>query len=111
MLYAIIGLFAIAAIIGILILKNWLTSAETGRETVYAHGIFAALGLVLLIVAALQAGNNKLMTSVILFVIAAIGGFYMFIRDLKGKFSPTAVAIIHALLAVAGFLFLVFYVI
>ena len=36
-------MFALAAVAGFIILKDWLTSAETSRKTVYMHGIFAAL--------------------------------------------------------------------
>lgn len=111
MLYLIIGLFAVAAVLGILIFKNWLTSADTSRTVVYLHGIFAAVALVLLLVFALQHKVNTLQTSAILFVIAAIGGIYMFVRDLRGKFSPMWLATVHALLAVAGFLVLIFYVV
>jgi len=106
MLYVTIALFALAAILGILILKNWLTQATTSRTVVYAHGVFAALGLVLLIVLSLNNPGLGLTTSIILFVIAAVAGFYMFFRDLQGKFSPTALAIVHGLVAVAGFVFL-----
>ena len=111
MLYLIIGLFALAAVIGLLIFKNWLTNAKTSRTVIYLHGIFAATALVLLLVVALQNHVSALRTSVILFVIAALGGIYMFIRDLRGKFSPIWLATVHALLAVAGFLVLIFYVV
>ena len=106
MLYLTIGLFAIAAVMGIIILKNWLTSANTSRTVVYAHGIFAAIALVLLLVHTLRDPATGLKTSLILFVVAALGGFYMFFRDLKGKYSPVWLAVTHGLLAVAGFIFL-----
>jgi hypothetical protein len=111
MLYAIIGLFAIAAVIGLIILKNWLTAQNTSRATIYTHGIFAALGLVLLIVYYFQNEAKSLQTSIILFLVAAIAGFYMFFRDLKGKMSPTWLAIVHGLVAVAAFVFVVLMVI
>jgi hypothetical protein len=111
MLHAIIGLFAVAAVIGLIILKNWLTSQNTSRATIYAHGVFAALGLVLLIVYYFQNGVKTLQTSIILFLIAAIAGFYMFFRDLKGKMSPTWLAVVHGLVAVAAFVFIVLMVI
>jgi hypothetical protein len=110
MLYLTIALFAIAAIIGIIILKNWLTAASTSRGVVLAHGAFAALGLVLLVVYALQNPANYPKTSIILLVIGALGGFYMFAEDLRKKNSPIWLAVVHALLAVAGFLFLLFFV-
>lgn len=111
MLYLIIALFVVAAIFGIIIFKNWLTSANTSRTVVYLHGIFAATALVWLLVIALQNGAAGLQTAVVLFVVAALGGLYMFVRDLRGKFSPMWLATVHALLAVAGFLVLVFYVV
>lgn len=111
MLYIVIALFAIAAIIGLLILKNWLTSSDTPRSVVYAHGIFAAVALVLMLVWVLQHKEDKLWLSIFLFAIAAVVGFYMFLKDLKGKFSPVWMAVLHGLVAVAGFLFLLFYVI
>lgn len=106
MQYVTIVLFALAAVLGILILKNWLTQAETPRTVVYAHGVFAALGLVLLIVLAVGNPALGLTTSIVLFAIAAVAGFYMFVRDLQGKFSPTALAVVHGLVAVGGFVFL-----
>ena len=111
MLYLIIGLFAVAAVMGILIFKNWLTNAKTSRTVVYLHGLFAATALILLLVFALQNRVDRLQTSVILFVIAALGGIYMFVRDLRGKFSPMWLATVLALLAVAGFLVLIYYVV
>jgi NAD/NADP transhydrogenase beta subunit len=110
MLYTTIVLFALAAIVGFIILKNWLTSAETSRTTVYLHGIFAALALVLLVVYAFQNPANYPKASIVLFVIGALIGFYMFAEDLKKKFSPTWLAVVHALFGVAGFLLLLFFV-
>jgi hypothetical protein len=112
MLYLNIALFAIAAIIGLIILKNWLTSATTSRAVVYAHGIFAAGGLVLLFIYFMKNNNQQdIKTSLILFAVAAVAGFYMFFQDLKGKFSPTWLAVIHGLVAVVGFVFLLMAVI
>lgn len=105
MLYLTIGLFALAAGIGVVILKNWLTTTNTPRTVVYAHGLFAAVGLIFLLVHVLRHPSTALTTSLISFVVAALGGFYMFFQDLKGKFSPMWLALTHGLLAVAGFLF------
>jgi NAD/NADP transhydrogenase beta subunit len=110
MLYATIVLFALAAVVGFIILKNWLTSAETSRTTVYLHGVFAALALVLLVVYAFQNPANYPKASIILFVIGALLGFYMFAEDLRKKFSPTWLAVVHALFGVAGLLVLLFFV-
>lgn len=110
MLYVTIALFALAAIVGIIILKNWLTSANTSRTVVYLHGIFAAGGLILLIIFALQNPGNYPVASIVLFVIGALGGFYMFADTLRKKISPIWLAVVHALIGVAGFLMLLFFV-
>jgi hypothetical protein len=110
MLYTIIILFALAAVVGVVILKNWLTSAETSKSIIYLHGIFAAVALILLVVFAFQSPANYPKASIILFVIGALIGFYMFAEDLRKKFSPTWLAIVHALFGVAGFLLLLFFV-
>lgn len=110
MLYITIALFALAAVVGFIILKNWLTSTETSRTTVYLHGIFAAVALILLVVYAFQNPAHYPKISIILFVIGALIGFYMFAEDLKKRFSPTWLAIVHALFGVGGFLLLLFFV-
>ena len=110
MLYTIIVLFALAAVVGFIILKNWLTSANTSRTVVYFHGIFAAAALILLVVFAVQNPTNYPKISIILFVIGALVGFYMFAEDLKKRFSPMWLAIVHALFGLAGFLTLLFFV-
>ena len=111
MLYLTICLFTIAAVIGVVILKNWLTAGTTSRTVIYGHGIFAALGLGLLVMLIVNNPGAGYRNALVFFILAAFGGFYMFFRELKGKFSPTWLAIVHALLAVAGFVILLLMVI
>src|SRR3954464_13513061 len=108
--YITIVLFALAAILGVTILVNWLNKKDAPRGVVYSHGVFAAIALVLLIVYVVNHRTNAPTTSLILFVLAALGGFYMFTRDLNKKNSPIAVAVLHALLAVGGFVALLIFV-
>ena len=110
MQYITIALFALAAILGVTILVNWLNKKDAPRGVVYSHGVFAAIALVLLIVYVVNNPSNAPTTSLILFVLAALGGFYMFFRDLNKKNSPLAVAVLHALLAVGGFVALLIFV-
>lgn len=111
MLYAIIVLFALAAIAGLVILKNWLTNQNTSRALVYSHGLLAAVALVLLLIYYINNSVKSLEISLILFVLAALIGFYLFFRDLKGKMSSNWIAFIHALVAVVGFAFLILMII
>ena len=109
MIYAAIAFFAVAAIFGLINLKNLLAKTEIPKAVVYSHGLFAAIGLVILIVYAIQSPAHYPMVSIILFGTAALGGFYMFFRDLSKKGISLGIAVIHGLLAVAGFVMLLLF--
>ena len=109
MLYASIAFFALAAVAGLTILVSWLNKKNAPRMVVYTHGLLAATALVLLAVFSFNQPDNFPKYSLILFVIAALGGFYMFARDMRGKSSPMGLAGLHALLAIAGFVMLLFF--
>lgn len=106
MLYLIIGLFALAAVMGIINLKHWMGETKPPRGVVYAHGLFAASALVLLLIQAMKSDGAALRTSLIIFIIAALAGFYLFARYLKNKIGPGWLAMIHGLVAVVGFVLL-----
>ncbi len=110
MIYLTITLFVLTAILGLTILLNWLSKKEAPKGVIYSHGGIGATALVLLIVYAAQNPNNFPKASIILFVIAAVVGIYMFITDLRKKPHPIAVAFIHGLVAVSGFLTLLYFV-
>jgi hypothetical protein len=110
MIYLTIILFALSAVLGLMILVKWLTKKEASRAVVYSHGIVAALGLGCLIAYAIFNPESFPKASIVLFSVAAVAGFYMFFNDLAKKPSPMAVAFLHALVAVAGFLTLLFFV-
>jgi hypothetical protein len=110
MLYTTIALFALSAVLGLVILIKWLTKKDAPKAVVYSHGIVAAVGLALLVYYAIVNPNDFPKISIILFVIAAVAGFYMFFKDLAKKPSPMALAFIHALVAVVGFLALLIFV-
>ena len=76
------------------------------------HGLLAATGLVLLIAAALtQPGFGGLgLAALVIFVIAALGGFYLFAHHLRGRPLPSAVVLIHGGAAVVAFLALLAFI-
>jgi len=110
MLYATIVLFVISAVLGLSILVKWLTSKHASRAVIYSHGIVAAIALIILVVYALQNPTNFPKASILLFVIGALGGIYMFVDDLRKKNSPLWLAFVHALLAVGGLVTLLLFV-
>ena len=107
-IYTAIALFALAAILGMYLISFVLQSKETPKAFAFIHGLFAATALVLLIVHTVNT-NVDLIEAIVLFVIAALGGFIMIIRDLTGKSVPKSLAVVHGLLAVSGFIFLLVY--
>jgi hypothetical protein len=56
----------------------------------------------------MKQGDSLLLISLIIFVIAALGGFIMFGRDLSKRSVPKWLGVVHALAAVTGFVLLFF---
>lgn len=102
MIVTAVAFFALAAILGMLLLTFVLKGKETPKAVVFTHGPLAAIGLVLLIIYCFQEGPGPV-ESIILFAIAAAGGVIMLMRDLTGKTIPKWLAIVHGLVAVGGF--------
>jgi hypothetical protein len=107
-LYLIIGLFALGALIGMYLLALVLQKKETPKFVALIHGLFVATALILLIVYNVKYGPG-LMESIVLFVIAALGGAVLIVRDLTGKPIPKWLALAHGLIAIAGFVYLLVY--
>ena len=107
MIYLIIALFAVAAVIG-LILANAIIAKkpETPKPAVVAHGIFAVAGLGLLIYYMVENPESYPKAALIVFVIAALGGITLLVRDLQKKAGPVGLVVVHALVAVAAFVML-----
>jgi DMSO reductase anchor subunit len=108
MLYTIIAFFALAAILGMILLSYILRGKETPKGMALTHGPLAAIGLILLLVYTFNHRPGPVESTVLL-VIAAIGGIIVFARDITNKPVPKWLAIVHGLVAVAGFLFLLLY--
>lgn len=106
MLITTVILFALAAVFGLVLLTRVLKEEDTPKPVVYLHGLAAAVGLVLLIIAYFEQGDSLLMTSVIVFIVAALGGFVMFGRDLNRKSIPKWLALVHGGAAVVAFVLL-----
>ena len=109
MLYAVIVLFALAAVLGLVNIKNWLSDKDAPKAAIYIHGLFAATALVLLGIYSFQNPDHYPLAAVVLFLIAAVGGFYLFFTNMVRKTRPVGIAVIHALLAVTGFVVLLFF--
>lgn len=102
----IIILFATAASIGGYLLSYVLTNKETPKGVAIVHGLFAAIAIILLAFYSLS--HSGLFISLGIFVAAALGGLYLFTRDLISHKIPKPVALGHGLLAVIGLISLIY---
>jgi len=103
-----IGLFAIAAVGGVVM----AIMRFSGRELppmglAVVHGLFAAAGLVALIVGLMKFGYSiASLAALIGFVGAALGGFYLFSLHLKRTALPVSLVLVHGGFAVISFVLL-----
>ncbi len=108
LIYTAIMLFAIAAMIGLYMLILVLQNRPVPKGVAITHGLLAATALILLIVDMVKTGADTVQI-VVLFIITALGGIVLFARDVTGHSLPKSLAIVHGLLAVTGFVFLLVY--
>lgn len=104
--YAII-ILAIAAVGGLLMAAKILSGKQAPWFLSIIHALLGATGLILLSIAAVDSGwPGRLSASLALLVIAALGGFYLASYHLRGSLPAKGVVVIHAGVAVTGFLLL-----
>jgi len=107
MLLTSIILFAVAAVFGLTLIIPLLQNKSVSKSRAVTHGLFAAVALVILIIFSINSETGSPVASIVLFVIAALGGFVLFSKHLKnGNPGPKGLALVHAGAAVVGFLIL-----
>jgi len=107
---AAIIIFIIAALFGLVILTAVLRDRPTPKPFVIIHGPLAATAIVLLIIDVVKGHTEALLiASLIIFIIAALGGFVLYTLDTLKKRIPKPLAILHPLIAVAGLIVLIVY--
>ncbi len=109
MLFIAIALFAIAAMLGFYLLFYVLQNKNTPKGVAFTHGPAAALGLIILIVYAILYKPAPIV-SIIIFILAALGGIMLIYKDITGQAIPKSLAIGHGLTALTGFGFLIFFI-
>jgi len=102
--YAII-VFAIAAVGGLLLAARVLRDTFAPWVLSLLHALLGATGLVLLITLLIQGNEPRIvLIGFVLMLLAALGGFFLVSFHVRKKLPPKAVVMIHAGVAVAGFL-------
>jgi hypothetical protein len=102
-------LFAIAALGGVIMALIRFSGRDyPPMGLALIHGLFAAAGLITLVVVVLAPGVATLAKiALILFIGAAIGGFVMFAYHIKSRPLPISYVVIHGLVAVIAFVLLI----
>jgi hypothetical protein len=105
MLYALI-VFVIAALGGLTLAAVYVLQGRLAPWPLsLLHAALGAIGLLLLIYAALTTGiSGTALAALVILAIAALGGFYLASIHLSGKVAGKPIVFIHAGLAVIGFL-------
>ncbi len=102
-------LFAIAAIGGVILAALRLRGrADLPLGLAAVHGLVAAAGLVALIVAiaGASAAGSLPKVALVLFIVAALGGFVLLTSHLRTKNVPVPIMLVHAAVAVVSFVLL-----
>ncbi|HEV7921674.1 MAG TPA: hypothetical protein VGR02_12870 [Thermoanaerobaculia bacterium] len=108
MLTWILILFAVAALGGLTLAVLRFRNRPLPMPLALIHGAVAAIALVMLLVLALGPNGTRIeRISLGGFVVAALGGFFLFSYHVRKRPLPIAVVVIHGLVAVASFLALV----
>src|SRR5262245_55529180 len=107
MLKIAVVLFALAALGGIILASWHLKTKNAPIPLALLHGLLAAAGLVLLITAVVQMASAGLAgVALVIFIIAALGGFVLFAMHLKKRPLPGGLIVVHGLVAVVAFIVL-----
>lgn len=104
MLMTAIILFAVAAVLGVVLASSHIKGKVPPIALALVHGILAASGLVITILAVVRAADAGIgVYSLVCFVIAALGGFVLISLHLRKRELPIGLIIVHGLMAVVGF--------
>lgn len=102
--YALI-VFAVAAVGGLILAASVLRDKLAPWALSIVHALLGATGLTLLIVLLVQGPSpRQVQIAFALLLLAALGGFFLASFHLRKQQPPKAVVVIHAGVAVAGFL-------
>jgi hypothetical protein len=102
--YALV-IFAIAAVGGLALASFILRGRLAPWPVSLLHAALGAVGLLILLYAAFTTGISKAaLIALVILVVAALGGFYLASIHLRGQLAPKGVVVIHAGVAVVGFL-------
>ena len=106
MLSTAIALFAIAILIGIILLTLFLMDGKTPPTLSRIHGGIAIIALLLVILSVALYGSVPQIAGMSVLIIAALLGLRLFILGRKNQQFPKWLPLLHAFIAAVGFFLL-----
>ena len=106
--YLVMGLFVIAALLGVFMLSCIIRKKPISKYIPIIHGTVAGCGLVALI--SYTINHPSVLTSLILLGGAALGGIYMLITHLSGKTPAKIIPFVHGSIGIIGLILLIYYI-
>ena len=95
----------VTAVGGLLLAAKILMGKQAPWSVSLIHALLGAAGLVMLIIIVMDGtGGGRVTAALGILVVAALGGFYLASLHLKGKLAPKGIVVVHAGVAVVGFL-------
>lgn len=101
-------LIALGAVLGVIMLSNLLKGHHIPKALTFIHGLLVVTGLLFLVIFNISNPVAANWISVGLFLLAAMGGIYILIHDIKHEKVPLTVVIIHGMVAVSGYAYLIY---
>jgi len=98
--------FAVAALGGATLAYMRIVKKDVSMPLAIVHGIFAATGLVLLILGLMGGGGMGIKLALGVFLTAAVGGFTLISYHLRSRPLPVPLVLVHGGVAVAAFVIL-----
>ena len=95
--------FAVAALGGIVLAAHVLRGKFAPWALSLLHAALGAAGIVLVLVTVIQGARGSAALALGLFVLAALGGFLLASFHYRKQLPPSAIVVVHALVALAGF--------
>jgi hypothetical protein len=106
MLSTAIALFAIAILVGIILLTLFLMDGKTPRTLARIHGVIAIIALLLVIISEALYRSVPQVAGMSVIIIAALLGARLFMLGRRNQAFPKWLPAIHAVIAAVGFFLL-----
>ena len=103
MLTAALVVFAIAALGGIVLAAHVLRKNFAPWALSLLHAALGAAGIILVLITVVQGARGNVALALGLFIVAALGGFFLASFHYRKQLPPAVIVVVHAAIALAGF--------